>query len=296
MLNGFAGGIITVERFLARKDMWSFLGLLALISGTTLFVAGIDLGLLLVGVNVSLMLVIDSFSLSKENLFQSCYPILGILSWFIANMKFYLTGFYPGAVPFWELFILLMIISTRLRKLQENDIISLVLVSFIFGSLCFSFHGFGQVLFGFGLVGLSVRIGYLEIIHRSENLVAIALSYFWLLISGLGMVLSDAIVYSYDLVIHAFFIGFLFSMIFLNAREAFLKKFGSERIAIYPSLWIVILSVGLLVRFIGGDIMEIYHARLIGGVVNALTILGFILTVLIGLIKTKVRKQPDSRR
>lgn len=289
MLNGFAGGVITVERLLSnRKDQWFLVGLILLISGLTLYIAGFEYGLLLVAGNIAILFVKETLILNENKIHNSVYQLVGLLSWFIGNLKFYQNGFYPAVVPFWIVFILMLIVGTRLSKMGKEDVISMVLSLTIFFSFWLGFHGYGQSIYGVGLSLLSVRLGYLEVRNRSKHLLGLMIAYGWLLISGISSLFSDYILYSYDLALHAFFLGFFFSMIFLNAPDALLKKLDLDQLKTYPNFWVLFLSSGLIVRLIMGDLLQMQTARNMGSILNLLTIIIYIVSLLIQAIRNRM--------
>lgn len=279
MLNGFVGGIITLERFLSRNDSWTFWGLTALVLGTGCYLLGINGGLILVGFNIVILFVIEALQIGK-NPQNAIYQLIGLLSWFVANLKFYFTEFYPSSLLFWELFILLMIVSSRLAKMEKQDGLSMLFTVIIFLSMWAEFHVIGQSIVGIGVIALSIRVGYLEFIRQEKISFAIISAYCWLALSGLSLVLSDLILFSYDLSIHSFFIGFLFTMIFINAPDALLRKLRIDFIKAYPNWWSILLSLGLVIRLIGGDLFQISYARSLGGAINVLIIVGYIFSIL----------------
>ncbi|WP_425391127.1 hypothetical protein [Ekhidna sp.] len=288
MLNGFAGGVITVERLLSKpNDRWILIGLILLISGLTLYLMGFEFGLLLVAANIAILFLKETYVLIEKQSQNGVYQLVGLLSWFIGNLKFYQNGFYPAAVPFFIVFILMLIVGTRLSKMGKEDVISLVLSLALFFSFWLGFHGYGQAIYGVGLALLGIRLAYLEIKNGSKHLLALVVAYCWLLITGISSLFSDHILYSYDLVLHALFLGFFFSMIFINAPDALLKKLGLEELKTFPNLWVIFLSIGLIARLIIGDLFQIQLARNIGGILNLLAIILYASSLLFQVIRNR---------
>jgi hypothetical protein len=295
MLNGFAGGVITVERLLSKpNDRWILIGLILLISGLTLYLMGFEFGLLLVAANIAILFLKETYVLIEKQSQNGVYQLVGLLSWFIGNLKFYQNGFYPAAVPFFIVFILMLIVGTRLCKMGKEDVIGLVLSFAIFFSFWLGFHGYGQAIYGVGLALLGIRLAYLEIKNGSKHLLALVVAYCWLLITGISSLFSDHILYSYDLVLHALFLGFFFSMIFINAPDALLKKLGLESLKTYPNFWVLFLAFGLIIRLIVGDLFQVQVARNVGGFLNLLTIILYAVSLLFqGIRNHMVSKGTD---
>ena len=296
MLNGFAGGVITVERMLTHgKDHWFLIGLILLICGLTLYLLGYDFGLLMVAANIAILFLKETLVLSEKRSLNGIYQLVGLLSWFIGNLKFYQNGFYPEAVPFWIVFILMMIVGTRLSKMEKEDLMSLVFSLTTFFSFWLGFHGYGQAIYGIGLIAVSIRLCYLEIRNGSKYLVGLVVAYFWLLQTGISSLFSDHILFSYDLVLHAFFVGFFFSMIFINAPDALLEKLGLNRLNTYPNFWVLFLSLGLVARLIVGDLFHVQEARNMGGILNLLTILLYAASLLFQTIRNRKKAERTHR-
>ena len=120
-------------------------------------------------------------------------------------------------------------------------------------------------------------------------------AFFWLLLSGISSLFSDHILFSYDLVLHAFFVGFFFSMIFINAPDALLEKLGLNRLNTYPNFWVLFLSLGLIARLIVGDLFHEQEARNMGGILNLLTILLYAASLLFQTIRNRTKAERTHR-
>ena len=202
MLNGFAGGVITVERLLSnRKDRWFLIGLILLVCGLTIYLLGFEFGLLMVAGNIGILFWKETLVLGEKRSQNGIYQLVGLLSWFIGNLRFYQNGFYPTAVPYWIVFILMLIVGTRLSKMGRKDVISLMLSLALFISFWLDFHGYGQTLYGIVLALLGIRLTYLELKNGSNHLFGVMMAYAWLFLTGIGSLFSDHILYSYDLVL-----------------------------------------------------------------------------------------------
>jgi hypothetical protein len=101
----------------------------------------------------------------------------------------------------------------------------------------------------------------------------------------------------YDSVLHAFFLGFTFSMIFAHAPIILpgVLKLQINIFNKYLYIWFVILQISLLLR-IASVFNPIIFSKQIGGLLNGLAIFGFILNIIINVIiaKRKVNKQKNS--
>jgi len=101
----------------------------------------------------------------------------------------------------------------------------------------------------------------------------------------------------YDAILHAFFLGFTFSMILAHGPIILPGVAGIARKPFHPVLymWGVILQVSLAARVIG-DFYENLNTREISGLVNMIAILGFFLNVLILMKFSNPKSQvPNSK-
>jgi hypothetical protein len=81
----------------------------------------------------------------------------------------------------------------------------------------------------------------------------------------------------WDAILHAFFVGFAFAMIFGHAPIIF-PAILELRIDFHPRFWIhlILLHAGVAAR-VAGDLSALHELRVAGAVLNALAILLFLL-------------------
>jgi hypothetical protein len=93
------------------------------------------------------------------------------------------------------------------------------------------------------------------------------------------MILEFETLYNYDAMLHAFFLGFTFSMIFAHAPIIFPGVAGLNIRPFHDSLliWGVFLQITIALRILGG-IMMATQLRTISGMLSAIVILFFSLT------------------
>jgi hypothetical protein len=94
------------------------------------------------------------------------------------------------------------------------------------------------------------------------------------------LVTQASIPFGYDAVLHSFFIGFVFSMIFSHA-PIILPAVARLPIKIYrPFLFVIfiLLQVSLIIRIIADVIGDVW-CRKIGGFTNGITILLFFISI-----------------
>lgn len=113
---------------------------------------------------------------------------------------------------------------------------------------------------------------------RRFNGAALLAGYVWLAVAGLTWVLvgRPESTGSYDLIIHAVFVGFAFSMIMAHAPTIFPAVLG-RALPYRPVMWgpLVILHLGMLYRAMG-DVAGVEPLWQAGGVVTVVAVLSFL--------------------
>jgi hypothetical protein len=96
------------------------------------------------------------------------------------------------------------------------------------------------------------------------------------------MIVNLDLVYFYDALLHSFFLGFVFLMIFAHAPIIFPGVMGFSFTPFHKSLylWMFLLNVSLLFRMIT-DLLFLNQLRQISGLLNGMVIIGFFINLLI---------------
>ncbi|MEQ8713805.1 MAG: hypothetical protein RIC80_12370 [Cyclobacteriaceae bacterium] len=289
MLNGFAGGLITLERTLSKPVLANFISLIMLVVGVILASLDMTWGLWLVTGAIILLILAEVQASRTHHWAYHLMQLTGLLCWLTANAKYQFSNFYPAAVPFWQAFVLMMILATRLKKIDRiSDLTVMLVLGLYIVSICLPFHSAASSLTGVLLITLAAVVLRLELRHSDDQRYRLMIVYGWLIATAIGMLLSDQILNSYDFVLHSFFLGFLFNMIFLNASKAIVSKFGVIGIPLAESLWMIIMTAGLLIRIVPGDVLGIEMARVVGGIISILAILGFLGSVIRSVVLTRM--------
>ena len=125
--------------------------------------------------------------------------------------------------------------------------------------------------------------------------VALLTGYFWLIVGGIVWITTAGAVGTpyYDVVIHTIFIGFAFTMIMAHAPVIF-PAVMSVPVPYRPIMYVplVLLNLGLFARVFG----EIFAGQgtiwVLGGQLNVIAILIFLLTVIGTVAKGEPKKKP----
>ena len=160
----------------------------------------------------------------------------------------------------------------------------------------------GVRLVGAGMVGLALWLGRHDIARRTvrqagvTRFIAVCLlsGYVWLGLSGLLAVVFGGISAGpqYDAMLHAFFLGFVFAMIFGHAPIIFPAVLGA-RMAFRPMFYAhaILLQVTLILR-LAGDVMGWGPGRQVGGLLNVVVLLLFLANTVYALSSPSERAAP----
>jgi hypothetical protein len=306
MVGGFLGTLITLEKIIPLKR--NILYVFPIVSGASVF-------LFFVGVPTYsvVCLVIASAGLSiiffiywvRERSMIYLLMAAGAVCWLAGNVLLFIYNFYPISLPWWMAFVLLIITSERLELMKflpvsktQKFIFLGMLLTFPIGCMI-SFHGVGNYFAALSLGGVSIWLMRHDVVAlnlKKPDLpgfmgVALLSGYFALLLSGLFLLLLTDQPLGYDTIVHSFFIGFVFSMIFAHGPVIIPGVFG---ISFKPYhkiyyLWLGLLHISWITRTTGNFLMDL-NLRKLSGVISLIAILGYLTTVAVLVIRSKNEK------
>lgn len=300
MTGSFLGSLISLERAVVIKKWFAYA--VPLLGGLSMpvFLLQPAIALMMLCVASLGLIGIMTWIYSKYNEWHQLIFIVGASCWLIGNVVILTGDHYFFAAPWWMLFFLLTITAERMELarfvlLQKSRIILLVVfLSLAFTSLLLPFHGWGKELLGLAFILVAFTLLRYDMarknarargIHRFSGY-ALLTGYGWLVMAGLGMIFLPYTGLMYDGLLHAYFIGFVFSMVFAHGPSILpaVLKLGSY--VFHPVLWfwLIALNASLAVRLIA-DLLGNSYMRLIGSWGNALTILAFLLTVVVLVVR-----------
>ncbi|MEW6278512.1 MAG: hypothetical protein AB1758_07825, partial [Candidatus Eremiobacterota bacterium] len=149
---------------------------------------------------------------------------------------------------------------------------------------------------GLALVGYAVWLLAFDLARRTASRPGLPgfvgkvllVGYAWLLVSGVVLAAGPAWRsggFQYDAVLHAFFLGFVFSMIFAHAPLVFPSVLG-VRFVFHPGLYVPpLLLWGSLLPRLAGDLLGSPALRGLGGAGNALAILSLFAAMAVGVAR-----------
>jgi len=318
MVCGFLGTLIGLEKAVALGKTWAYLGVAATAAGGVGLIvathATLPRLLFLVG-SLGFVSVSATF-LARHRTAANAFVLAGALLWSVANALFLLAWPIFAVVPAWMGFLLLTVAGERLelnRLLSPSrssrfaffvavaSVVGAILLAgiafarggsvvFVEGGNRFTSSGFDHAL---RLLGFSCAATGLWLLSNDmarvawkrpglSRFMAVSLlaGYVWLTISGGLSILHGAVVAgeTYDAVLHSFFLGFVFSMIFAHG-PLILPAILARPLEFHPRFYVhlALLHAGLALRLVG-DLADLAWARSWGGLLNAIAILLFLLS------------------
>jgi hypothetical protein len=304
MVGAFLGTVIGLERAVALGHLWGYLGpLLTGLGGILMITGAAPLAVaqaLIVAGSLLLSLVFVAFMQRQFHWFLVIMG-LGSLSWLIGNLLWLQGGAVYEVVWWWMGYLLLTIAGERmelgrmlfLSQTKQMLMLGSVVISLVGMLLTLWDANLGVRLLGLGMVTSALWLSRFDIARRTvkqrglPRFIAINLlaGYFWLALSGLMLIIFGAEFSGlrYDAVLHAFFLGFVFSMIFGHAPVIFPAVLG--RGMLYRPVFyihVALLHFVLLLR-VGGGLTDELISRNVGGLLSAVTLVIFVLNTVLAI-------------
>lgn len=306
MVGGFVGTVIGIERSLlsGQKRWWVIPGSSGM--AVILWLAGFRMAApLALLVSSALLVLMQAMQLRSPVSPQvTIIQLAGALCFSAGAFQLAFKPFMPAIVPWWMGFVLCFILATRLwdrsfpnRWLQL--IVGLGFITFLLG-LLMPFHWRGHLVAGGGLIAVAAGMLATEADGLTGRWsmegytgLAVALGWAWLAVAGIGMAFWHGHLYGYDATVHAFFLGFLFSMVLAHALGKAQIAAGLPTQPFHPVLfvWLLLLSLSLLARVLAGDLLMLEAVRRWAGLVNGISIGGFIINLVTLTVYQKVKSR-----
>ena len=296
MVCGFLGTLISLERAVALGEAWSYSAPILSGAGALVLIVGISdpVGPLLITVGSAGLIATFVAILRRQTALFTITMALGAVAWFVGNCL-WLAGLPIIEMFFWWTgFLVLTIVGerlelSRLTGLGEHKHVSFLVTAALFLAglaIASPSPAVGFRLAGVGMLAMALWLARYDLARRTvrqkglTRFIAVNLlaGYLWLGVGGLAWLWfgDDLTTFHYDVMLHAVFLGFVFSMIFAHAPIIFPSITG--RVVPYRSTFYVhslILHLSLLLR-IGGDLWTSYLAYHWGGLFNVIAILFFV--------------------
>jgi hypothetical protein len=300
MVSGFLGTLIAVERAVALRKRWTYIPPLLTGAGGLLLALGMTTILppLMITLGSVGLLVVFGVIIHRQPALFTYAMAGGVLAWVVGNLLWLQGWPIYHIVLWWAAFLVLTIAGERLelgrliRQTRRTEELFLAAAALFLAGLVVVLPAIdlGTRISGAGLLALSawlLRYDIARFTIRKKGLPRYAAAcllagYVWLAFAG-GLALFFGAAPAgarYDALLHAIFLGFVFSMIFGHAPIIFpavLKLPVTFRPVFYVHLALLHFSLALR---LSGDFLGYFPARLWGGLLNGIAILLFLATTL----------------
>jgi hypothetical protein len=301
MVGGFLGTLIILEKIIPLKR--NILYVVPIVSGTSvvLFFIGEPVysifSLVLASTGLSIIFFIYWI---REKSAIYFLMLAGAICWLTGNILLIIHNFYPISLPWWMAFVLLIITAERMELMKflpvsknQTLIFMGLLFAFVIGCLI-SFHGIGNYFASFSLVGSSIWLMRHDVVGlnlKKTDLpryvgVALLSGFFALLLSGIFLPIITEQPLGYDILVHSFFIGFVFSMIFAHGPIILPGVLGLSLKPYHPIffIWLALLHTSWITRAIA-DITLDMQLKKYSGLISAIAIIGYFLSLAVITIR-----------
>jgi len=317
MVCGFLGTVIGLERAVGLGERWTYAApLLAGVGGAALFsgmMGSFPKVAILLGSGAFVAVAVRVILLQRAA--HTILMALAGLCWLVGNALWLGDWTLPKLVPWWMAFLGMTIVGERLeltRYLKPVSWSRPILYGFLglwgVGLLCgLASTAWGVRVQGVALIGTALWLARFDIARKTvrhpglPRFMAICLlsGYAWMLVSG-GLLLVKAPTESglgYDAALHAFFLGFVFMMIFAHAPLIFPSVLLWPPLEFRSRFWVHVglLHLSLILR-VGGDLLEWHAGRRWGAILNGIAIAVFLANTVGSMIAARLKKPANSYR
>lgn len=322
MVCGFLGTVISLERAVAIGERWAYatplfsaLGGVLLLTTVAPFVSAVSITLGSLG-----MVAIFYYIVRRQPALFTYTLALGACVWLIGNVL-WLMGIPMATVAmWWGCFLVLTIVGERLelsrllRLPQSRHRLFLGAVGLYVGGILLTTVErlllpdttlwIGSRIAGVGMLALAVWLLRYDIARRTVRQSGLTRYIGWCLLLGfvwLGVGGVLQMVYAgstagpiYDAMLHAVFVGFVFSMIF-GHMPIILPAVLGRAVAYSPLMYapLLLLNISLVLR-VAGDLWLGLAVRQWGGILNVTAILLFLFLTARGIRASSHAPKKDS--
>lgn len=311
MVCGFLGTVISLERAVAIGQRWAYLGPLFAAFGGLAFIVDLNwlIGASLLAIASGILSIATVYIFIRQHALFTMILLLACLSWLLGNFLWLCGLDIAHVVPWWLSFLVLTIAGERLElsrflptSLSSKLVFMLIVTLFLIGAVVATLSkDLNMRILSVALLALSLWLLRQDVARHTikqkglTRFVAICLmsGYIWLMVGGIVGLISQPLIpsSSYDAFLHTILLGFVFSMIFGHAPIIF-PAVAKVKIPYHPTFYLplMVLHVSLMVR-ITGDLLPDPLCRSIGGVLNGIALLLFLLSTASAIIRSKWQKK-----
>jgi hypothetical protein len=312
MVCGFLGTVISLERAVGLRRWWTYGAPMLIGFGSVLLLAGM-LGrppLALVTIGSALFLAAALHVVRLQPVAFTWVMAAGALAWVVGNVLWWRQWPFNRVVPWWVAFLALTILGERLdlSRFQKPSRASWPLLLAILGLLgaglllSLKFQVIGERVLGASLLATAcwlARFDFARQTIRRPGLprfmaACLLVGFAWLAVAGVLLICFAPLTTGlrYDAMLHSFFLGFVFSMIFAHApvifpavlilQPAFSRVFYSH---------VALLQAGLLLR-VSGDLSGFAAGRQWGSILSAVAVALFLVNTMYTIAFGRAKSPP----
>lgn len=307
MVCGFLGTVIGLERAIGLPGRWPVLAPVLTAAGALTFVAGAPgrWGPLLLAAGSAVFVAVTGRVVQLRRELFTVMMSIGAGCWLVGNGLWLADWPLARVAPWWMAFLGLTIVGERLdlSRFQKPETLARPL---FYGAVGLFLAGvgltaweakaaWGERLTGAGLLALAIWLARFDIARRTvrqaglPRFMAVCLlsGYVWMAVAG-GLLIGWSPLQSgasYDAVLHAFFLGFVFAMIFAHAPVIFPAVLGrAGPLAYHPRflLHLGLLQLSLVLR-VTGAMAGWPGVRRWGAILNGLALAIFLVNTMTAL-------------
>ncbi|MEK6782387.1 MAG: hypothetical protein AABY93_11820 [Bacteroidota bacterium] len=234
---------------------------------------------------------------------------IGACCLIIGNAMLIQKQLYPAAFPWWMGFLLLTITGERLElskflpvSVRNKYFLLGFLFLFVVGVIV-PFHEIGKYFSGIALLSIAIwmlRHDVIRIGLKKEGLTrfsstALLLANAWLIVEGILLIVLPDAIFSYDILLHVFFMGYTFSMIFAHGPIILPGVLGITFKPYHSILygWLLLVQGSLLLR-IGSDAIHDMDGRMMSGILSGVGILLYFITLVVLVLRSRITPAPPT--
>lgn len=304
MVGGFLATLIALEKAIPLKRNIALV--VPVISALSLLMAvpgyyHTGLYFLIAG-SVGLFIIHASYLYLHPRDLSIVLMLVGAGSLIVGNAMLIRTQFYPASFPWWMGFLLFTITAERIelsKFLPVSTIAKYLLLSFLalfLLGLLIPFHGIGKYISAASMIGIAIwmlkydimRLGLKKTGLTRFSSIALLIANGWLIVNGILLMSMPDTAFSYDILVHSFFIGYTFAMIFAHGPIILPGVLGIISRPYHPILYASLFLVqgSLLLRMIADSLLN-SEWRKMSGIITGAGILLYFATLIVLVVRQR---------
>jgi hypothetical protein len=321
MALGFLGTVISLERAVALRRRWAFAAPAAAGAGGVALLTGLPavLGWALLCLAAVVFVLIYAVVLTIDAAPHIVVMTAGAVCWYLATVLWFGGWTIPHLVPWLAGFLVFTILGERLELARVALLTTASIRAMSIGGAALAAGlvltavsgrtvEIGVRLAGAALVALALWGARYDVARRTVRIagvtrfmaVCLLAGYAWLLVAGATWLATGDLgrsVGTYDVALHAVFLGFVMSMIFGHAPVIVPAVLGTPlpfRRSFYAHL--AVLHLALVLRLVVGDAGGVKIAWQVGGVGTEVAILMFLGASAVAVVRARGQRRRRTPR